>query len=759
MNEPGSNLLELQDSVNTLLEKGLINISSKLDGINNLEFLSYLAYIGWLTFDEKDGYTFVTPIHFEYLAGLFFNKDYNHLLNDKGEPEDTKGMIKSIDEIIASWKMSNSIRKTFDKKGEEEVKLGLFEANLISNYGTVRGYSWYSPIMDNQYKDLFKPFDTELKNISGFTIEKAFYFLKIIDKVNLEKLKEINKHISNNVTVLKETYQGNLSESDLWLKAQYEIHFKDYIFFSIGDVLAIDETIDISEFQNFVNRFSSVVGEDFNTNYRFPSDQNCFRNKPIIKLQTKYFVQNTTRIAWILREEIESDLKQNNKVWQKYLKHKATYLEDKSLKLFEKILPDSRVYSSLFYEIDGKRCELDGLVIYDNNLLIIEAKSGAFDKTAQRGGIKRLEKVIQDNIEYAFQQANRARQYITKSNNIKFYNERGQVVVDLDKSHFQNTFLINITLDYFAELSVELNRLREINMYKQNEFPWTVSLSDLQIISDFIQFPSQFIHYISFRERLNNSESILYKTKMLYELDLLAYYLSDENSIDNEYIIHDINENVLITNTIFERDNDINTVILDFSKIFNEYYNLMSRGISREPIRKKMNTEFYKMIRQLELYEKPGYTNFVLKLLDMDIEEQDTIIGYIHKLNKMVLKDKKDHNISIPFLKNNFDKIASFGISIEAALSKDRDVVLKNFEKWCIMKRYQNKLDEWIGLVSFVDDNRNLVNNFFLVRDETKFDANLDKALKNIPLKNLDIGRNDPCPCGSGTKYKKCHGK
>jgi preprotein translocase subunit SecA len=21
-----------------------------------------------------------------------------------------------------------------------------------------------------------------------------------------------------------------------------------------------------------------------------------------------------------------------------------------------------------------------------------------------------------------------------------------------------------------------------------------------------------------------------------------------------------------------------------------------------------------------------------------------------------------------------------------------------------------------------------------------------------------DVGRNDPCPCGSGLKYKKCHG-
>ena len=22
----------------------------------------------------------------------------------------------------------------------------------------------------------------------------------------------------------------------------------------------------------------------------------------------------------------------------------------------------------------------------------------------------------------------------------------------------------------------------------------------------------------------------------------------------------------------------------------------------------------------------------------------------------------------------------------------------------------------------------------------------------------VEIGRNDPCPCGSGKKYKKCHG-
>jgi preprotein translocase subunit SecA len=28
----------------------------------------------------------------------------------------------------------------------------------------------------------------------------------------------------------------------------------------------------------------------------------------------------------------------------------------------------------------------------------------------------------------------------------------------------------------------------------------------------------------------------------------------------------------------------------------------------------------------------------------------------------------------------------------------------------------------------------------------------------NLP-EGMRVGRNDPCPCGSGKKYKQCHGK
>lgn len=32
------------------------------------------------------------------------------------------------------------------------------------------------------------------------------------------------------------------------------------------------------------------------------------------------------------------------------------------------------------------------------------------------------------------------------------------------------------------------------------------------------------------------------------------------------------------------------------------------------------------------------------------------------------------------------------------------------------------------------------------------------KSAKTVRHTGAKVGRNDPCPCGSGKKYKKCHG-
>jgi preprotein translocase subunit SecA len=34
-----------------------------------------------------------------------------------------------------------------------------------------------------------------------------------------------------------------------------------------------------------------------------------------------------------------------------------------------------------------------------------------------------------------------------------------------------------------------------------------------------------------------------------------------------------------------------------------------------------------------------------------------------------------------------------------------------------------------------------------------------DAVVKTVRRDQPKVGRNDPCPCGSGKKYKKCHGQ
>ena len=43
--------------------------------------------------------------------------------------------------------------------------------------------------------------------------------------------------------------------------------------------------------------------------------------------------------------------------------------------------------------------------------------------------------------------------------------------------------------------------------------------------------------------------------------------------------------------------------------------------------------------------------------------------------------------------------------------------------------------------------------------DEALERANADNQGAALRARRQKVGRNDPCPCGSGKKYKQCHGK
>jgi uncharacterized protein YecA (UPF0149 family) len=68
--------------------------------------------------------------------------------------------------------------------------------------------------------------------------------------------------------------------------------------------------------------------------------------------------------------------------------------------------------------------------------------------------------------------------------------------------------------------------------------------------------------------------------------------------------------------------------------------------------------------------------------------------------------------------------------------------------------------------MDFYSEEENFSNQGFKFKDKTQTDFMtdveklMDKAYGGeTRYKLYDVGRNDPCPCGSGKKYKKCCGR
>lgn len=59
---------------------------------------------------------------------------------------------------------------------------------------------------------------------------------------------------------------------------------------------------------------------------------------------------------------------------------------------------------------------------------------------------------------------------------------------------------------------------------------------------------------------------------------------------------------------------------------------------------------------------------------------------------------------------------------------------------------------KWINIMDFEDDWTDDELEDFMLQQEIK---KREPYVKTEP----EIGRNDPCPCGSGKKYKKCCGR
>jgi hypothetical protein len=129
-------------------------------------------------------------------------------------------------------------------------------------------------------------------------------------------------------------------------------------------------------------------------------------------------------------------------------------------------------------------------------LVIIEGKGAQFRKQARLGDPSRLRDDIINNIEDGFTQATRAIRFIEGNSVAVFKEKKTNRTLEIKKNSLHRIFPINVTLHHFSGLATQLALLKNIGLFKDSSYPWSVSLTDFDIITKFAGYPDAFLHYI-----------------------------------------------------------------------------------------------------------------------------------------------------------------------------------------------------------------------------------------------------------------------
>lgn len=712
------NLPQLESEINTLINSLKVDIST-YDAIQILDYFGALY-----SFSNSD--TLVDDMD----SDRNFKLDYLYSLvtsvgsvNGKDCDEET---LKRIEETIEKIKMQSIfyLMLTSDHNGEpNDIKLLQTMHNMI-----VRGDS-YSEHKIKMCRELFLKFDGFLKHKYNIISSKLIDELINITTYPIENDKQLKKNQLIDSLIEETTKQEVILPSYLNME-EITSAWKQNLQKPIDSIFKIDKTLLPQE---ILDQLSIKIGENINLQKGkieyFPTNDTLIYDKPIVKIDNEYYCFNPVLIHYNLHTLLENlmlNIIPSKKHQKNYYSKKGEYLEDKSLDLFQEILPNCEVYKNLKY---GDGYEVDGIVLYDNTIFIVEAKSSKFTLGARKGNINRIKTNTQDIVEKAYQQAIRAKKYILSNQLTEFIGKNQKVVLTIDSKKINNIFLINTTLEPLNHISTNLTSLKQFGFIQDDEWIWSVYLNDLRIISEIIDLPSEFLVYIERRIKFNDYPQI----KMAEEIDIFGYFLSEGLYFD------DIN---------FPENGFMLNIDSSFSKDIDLYYH-WKEGVLDEIQEKpaffkgcENNIKF--LVKKIENLNKENFSILTKFLLSLDC--------YTHNLIKeqveLILKSQRtDFHTYI-----DTSNIGVVFVSI-------RIYNYTRLQEQCELYAYERKINNWFVIIidnDFID--------FEYFRYENKKNEIVEKkleGLKEYRLKQtLDaqkkIGRNEICPCGSGKKYKRC---
>jgi uncharacterized protein YchJ len=410
--------------------------------------------------------------------------------------------------------------------------------------------------------------------------------------------------------------------------------------------------------------------------------------------------------------------------------------------LFKKLLPGAATYTDNYYpkkESLKQLAENDLLVIYEDVLLIVEVKAGSFPATPPILDYAAHMRAYKSLVEKADYQCERTYQYIVKDEAVALYNHDKTEKVIINPTAFRDIYTFSVTVENFNEFAARAEKLSFLHMESKSI---VISFDDLIAYSEYFTSPLYFLHFLKQRKLATETENIAVRD----ELDHLGMYIKH-----NVYSI---------TANEFPKQNQI-----------------MWHGY-----REELDNYFCR------LYLPELHTEKPCQNIPHRIEEIVELIDTKKTANRVFLS-----TFLLDICDNGKNDLA---YNIERVSDRQKEVghmmplIAFGEVRYCAfihtpqikIMSYQQKLDYvysavlskkeanlvWIDL--HYDESEILYDVNYQIcsygdipagdyqRLQELSDVNEQSRIASYILhsKKHKVGRNDPCPCGSEKKFKKC---
>lgn len=594
--------------------------------------------------------------------------------------------------------------------------------NPFSNAEALREPIFYGgeSAYDFQYRDLarlkYKNDNSWLESHLGFTIDEACEIAQVLSVMQVKKIKSIYSELKSIPPDKWTLLPGfifsidELAQSTNITKTKIR---KIIDAFCFGENGANDEFISLSAFNE-----ANVTPIIRNNNGSYILFQ------PYSLLEALY----EAPFFWMLSDKNYASVASDNR---------GEFTENFIFERLVKVFGKKNVFRNVnIYKGKNRFAEADVLVLYGDRVIVVQAKSKRLTVEARKGNDLQLKTDFKKAILDAYHQALLCSKAILSS--------EYRLVSSTGEEISLNVIPIKIlpicaVSDHYPALAAQVRLFLNVETTNVIQSPLVTDVFFIDVLTELLNTPLNILNYIELRAKFYK------KILVSHELAILGYHLK--------------------YNLWLEEEHDLVNLGDDFASALDIAMLARRSGTPGKKTPDGILTRFSDtpigyLLAEIEASALPDLVGLGMIFLQLSSEAAKHINKGIERFVKLAAEDGQIHDMSIP---SEAEK-AGFTIHISG---QPEDVAREHLYRHCELRKYDTKSDAWYGVLLAPGSGK--MRGALVIKNKWNADERMEAALAAIPRKSMvplaslskrvrrkKIGRNDPCPCGSGKKYKKC---